>query len=124
MPSFGNVIYSALSDLHVLRLVQSARHGRCPIAQVLTRTSPASRQRRLITIFGAHSSTGFMVWIHAPPATRNRTDVARARRATPSISAGQSVEPVRADAYIAAAQPSPGATFQFVLPFQRIRRRD
>jgi len=29
--------------------------------------------------------------IYAPPATRNRADVARARRATPPISAGQSV---------------------------------
>jgi hypothetical protein len=44
--------------------------------------------------------------IHAPPATRNQADVARARRATPSISAGRSVGPARADAYIAAAQPS------------------
>jgi hypothetical protein len=45
--------------------------------------------------------------IHAPPATRNQADVARARRATPSISACRSVGPARADdAYIAAAQPS------------------
>ena len=44
--------------------------------------------------------------IHAPAATRNRADVARARRATPSISAGRSAGPARADANIAAAQPS------------------
>jgi len=57
------------------------------------------------------------------PATRNRADVARARRATPSISAGQSVGPARGDTYIPAAQPSqsPGNVPGSISRFGRTR---
>jgi hypothetical protein len=74
------------------------RHGRC-LQRHKSRGSPASRQRRLVTIIGAYSSTGLSYRIYAPPATRNRADIARAKRAAPSIRAGPSVRPagVRSD---------------------------
>jgi hypothetical protein len=80
-----------------------SRPGPMPIAsRVPTRSEP----RKPPATAGHNLRRVLRYRIHAPPATRNQADVARARRATPSISAGRSVGPARADAYIAAAQPS------------------
>ncbi len=86
-----------------------------PIAsRVLTRSEPGKPPAT-----AGHNVRRARYRIHAPAATRNRADVARAQRATPSISGGQSVGPARADADIAAAQPSqrrrnvPGSIWRF-----------